>query len=151
MVRHALGRDQLQGLAGLGRAVLSDRSPDRYEAVLVIDQIDVDFVKIGQAVDVKFDEFPLKTFRGRIEEIAKSDLDIAPPELSNKAAGKLSTETDPSGSERPMNVSYQATVPLDDVDVRLLTGFRGRAKIYTGSRTLGQIIWRGLLETLRFG
>lgn len=124
--------------------------PDRLEAVLVIDQSDIEFVRQDQTVQIKLDEYPTRTIRGKINEIAKIDLKVAPRELSNKSGGELSTETDKGGAERPMSASYQALVPIENFDRQLLSGYRGRARIHTGNRTLGQMLVRYLLETLRF-
>ena len=125
--------------------------PEKMEAVLIIDQSDLEFVDVGQQVEIKFDEYPMKTAYGTVEEIAKTDLKVVPREVSSRAKGDLTTETDASGNERPMSASYQIRVPIENFSPKLLSGFRGRAKIHTPSRTLGAVIVRYLFKTFRFG
>ncbi|MFV2068520.1 MAG: hemolysin D [Pirellulales bacterium] len=124
--------------------------PAKVEAMLVIDQADADMVAIGQQVAVKLDAFPNRTFHGHIVELAKTSMKVAPRSLSNQAGGDLATVTDASGQARPLNTSYGARVPLDDVDQPLPQGLRGRAKIYTGWQPLGSRIGRFLYHTFHF-
>ena len=120
--------------------------PQRWRATLVIDQAEVDFIAKGQLVEIKLDELPHDTFRSskreevvvEIDEIAADELSVSPRNLSAKVGGELPTETDASGSERPLNPSYQARVFLDDPDGLLRPGLRGRAKIHTADQTLGR-------------
>lgn len=125
-------------------------NPTAMQAVLVIDQSEVEFVRPGQEVDLKLDELPLETFQGTIEEVASLDLAISPRSLSNKSGGELATETDASGVERPQSTSYQARVPLDDTDHIFRIGLKGRAKIHVGSLTLGQRLVRWAKQTFHF-
>ncbi|OHB78884.1 MAG: hemolysin D [Planctomycetes bacterium RBG_16_64_10] len=124
--------------------------PRRLEAVLVIDQSDIERIVIGQEVEVKLDALPGRTFAGRIEEMARTNLQVAPRSLSNQAGGDLATRTDAAGVTHPLSTSYRARVPLDDVDVALQLGLRGRAKVHAGWQTLGRRLWRYLSHTFHF-
>jgi putative peptide zinc metalloprotease protein len=76
---------------------------------------------------------------------------IAPKRLSTKTQGELRTRQDPvTGTERPMNPSYQARVPVDDTEGVLLPGLRGRAKIHTPGQTLARRFWRLITRTFNF-
>jgi len=122
--------------------------PARLDALLVLDQADVKFVRKGQRVRMQLDELPGKILGGTITEIAKTDLKVAPREL---ATGRdLPIRVDEQGIPRPVETSYQARVTLDDHDRRLLTGTRGRAKILAGSQSLGRRLCRYLGRTFRF-
>ena len=125
-------------------------NPGKMEAVLVVDQTEIGFIRQNQLVEISLDEYPGEIWTGRISEIATIDLQVAPRSLSQKGGGGLSTETDAAGAERPSSVTYQARVALENKDERLLPGFRGRAKIHVGSRTLGAAVLRYLAKTLRF-
>jgi putative peptide zinc metalloprotease protein len=125
--------------------------PRQLEAVLVIDQMQIDFIGEGQLVEIMLDEYPGEVWSSRIDEIAEVDLQRIPRELSVEAGGELAGSADDSGEARPASTSYQARVSLDNADQRLLPGFRGRAKIRIGSRTLGKAIWRYLAQTFRLG
>jgi len=124
--------------------------PHQLEAQLVIDQADVEFVRPGQAVEILLEQLPGRRFAGEIEEIARQELKIAPRQLSGKAGGRLATESDSSGRERPLSASYQARVPLDDADGLIRAGLRGRARIRVGSQTWGQWLWRYATQTFHF-
>ncbi len=123
--------------------------PRKLEAVLTVDQGEIEFVQQNQQVDLKFDEYPLETWRGVISEIATRDLQVASREVSQKGGGELSTGSGPDG-ERPTSATYQARVPLDNRKLQLSPGFRGLAKIHAGYRPLGSIIYRAVMQAVRF-
>ena len=107
--------------------------PRSLEAVMVIDQGDIDFVKEGQAVDLRFDSLPGDTFKGKIERLSNSNLKVTPRRMSTKVpGGELPSHVDPdTGLETPQSASYQALVSIDDREGVLRIGLRGQAKIHT--------------------
>jgi putative peptide zinc metalloprotease protein len=123
--------------------------PQQMQATLVIDQSQMEFIRVGQAVEIKLDEYPGETFKGQIDEIARIQLQGAPAPLSRKAGGELNTETDETGQERPASASYPARVVLSDPQKRLVPGFRGRAKIQVGTRTAWRRFTRFLAGIIR--
>ncbi|QDV22049.1 biotin/lipoyl-binding protein [Aureliella helgolandensis] len=123
--------------------------PNRMEAVLVVDQHDIDLVHEEIEVDIKIDSARLETFSGKIEKISKMEMRISPENLALQAGGRLDTEMDESGRMRPISTSYQARVPLEDVDVSLRSGYRGQAKIYVGWKSIGWRIYRFCARTFR--
>jgi len=126
-------------------------NPRQIEAVLVIDQADIEFVAPGQIVDIKLQELPHLTLQGPIREVASTDLKVASQRLSAKAGGELATKTDPdTGIERLLNTSYQARVPLENPESLLCIGLRGQAKIFTARQSLGQRLWRLIAHTFNF-
>jgi len=134
-----------------GEVICQVGDPRRMEALLVVDQVDIEFVRVGQEVEIKFDHLPTRTYRGEIVEISRKELTQSPQRLSIKAGGELATETDKSGRERPMSTSYQARVPLDGItDADLRIGLRGKAKIHADPLSLGSRIWRTIARTFRF-
>jgi len=114
----------------------------RMQALMVVDQDDVEYLAEKQVVDVNLDEFPSETLQGLIAEIAKEPLRVSPRHISNKAGGELVTKTDESSVERPMNTSYQVRVPLDGPDGLLRIGLRGRGRIHASPQTLAHRLWR---------
>jgi len=134
-----------------GTQLCSVGDPEQMEALLVIDQADIDFVAAGQSVEIKLDELPHDTFAGTIDTISEEEMEFSSKRLTAKAGGELSTQTDPeSGAERPMSTSYQASVPLPDPDRLFRIGLRGSAKIHVRPQTLGQRVWRILARTFNF-
>lgn len=124
--------------------------PTKMQAVLVIDQNDIEFIHTDQEVSLKLDSRPGELLPGKITEIANVDLKVSPRSLSNKSGGELATKTDESGKERPLSTSYQARVPIDDPEQLLVMGLKGRAKIYAGRLTLAQQAWRYISRTFNF-
>lgn len=125
--------------------------PRRLEAILVVDQGQIDLLREGQDVEIQLDQLPGRTLQGRVREIARDRLDYTPVQLSKKAGGQLDTQTDEQGLERPSEASYQARVfPLDDAAGLMRLGVRGQAKIHAGSQTLAEWFLRQFHATVRF-
>ncbi len=128
-------------------------TPNAFEAVLVIDQGDVQLVRIGQPVDLKLDSRRLSTFSGELTELSQSSLTSASTSLSSQTGGDLQTEIDPqTGAIKPRNVSYQGRVPLsaDELEILLRPGYRGSAKIHVAPMSLGTRLWRIIAQTFNF-
>src|SRR5262249_43519124 len=102
--------------------------PQKFEASLVIDQGDMEFVQAGQKVRIQLDQHPGRLLEGTIREIAEIDLKITPAELL--PAGTIPTRPDESGVYRPVGTVYQARVSLEPAETPLLIGEAGRAKVY---------------------
>ncbi|HZZ28742.1 MAG TPA: hemolysin D [Pirellulales bacterium] len=124
--------------------------PEKYEAVLVVDQSEIDQVFAGQHVKIMLDEQPGVTLHSQIAEISSDPMKVVPKALSSKAGGSLETKPDESGMLRPANISYEARVPLPDDNDNLLTGLKGQAKIDGPWHSLGWRAWRFLQNTFHF-
>jgi len=122
----------------------------RFEAALVVDQSEMEFVARGQAVDLKLDAFPWQTITGTIDEIAETSMEAGPERLSVKAGGSVPTRTDEAGRELLISTSYEALVTLDDPEGVFTPGMRGTARIRVGSRTVGQWLMRLVWQTFNF-
>ncbi|MEM9366337.1 MAG: hemolysin D [Planctomycetota bacterium] len=127
-------------------------SPDAFEAVLIIDQGDRQFVRLEQDVDLKLDSHRLETYQGKVNDISKEPLKAASSSMSNATGGDLQTEIDPrTGQIKPRSVSYQARVPIDTRAMPMLRpGFRGSAKIHVDPMSLGARLWRLIITTFNF-
>ncbi len=121
-----------------------------FEAVMVVDQSEVEFLKPGEPVDLKIDAFPFRTFTGNVEQIAETHIESGSERLSVKAGGQVPTKTDESGRETPISTSYEVLMTLDDPDGTFTPGMRGTARIKVGSRTVGQWLLRLLWQTFNF-
>jgi putative peptide zinc metalloprotease protein len=97
--------------------------------------------------DIMIDSARLSTFSGNIAKISEMEMKVSPENLSLQSGGRLDTEMDSSGRLRPISTSYQARVPLEDVEVPLRAGYRGQAKIYVGWKSLGWRIYRFFTRT----
>ncbi|MFO1066119.1 MAG: hypothetical protein U0892_19840 [Pirellulales bacterium] len=125
-------------------------NPENMEAVLVVDQHDIDLIREGIEVDMMIDSARLTTISGRIAQISQMDMRETPAHLATAQGGTLDVEMDKSGRLRPISTSYQVRVPLEKVDVPLRAGYRGQAKIYAGWKSLGWRFYRFLARTFRF-
>lgn len=121
--------------------------PNRLEAMLVVNQTDIEFVRVGQRVRLQLDQLDGRYLRGRIAEISKIDIETAPPELV--AAGNLPVRNDADGTTQLVGVFYQGNVTIDDHPHKLLPGAAGRARIHAESRSLARRILRYLSSTFR--
>jgi putative peptide zinc metalloprotease protein len=126
-------------------------SEGAFEAVLMIDQGDVQLVREGQDVDLKLDSRRLATFSGAITEKSQEPIGSASTSLSSQTGGDLQTEIDPTtGMVKPRSVTYQARVPLEPGEIPMRPGYRGSAKIHVDPMSLGNRLWRVIAKTFNF-
>jgi putative peptide zinc metalloprotease protein len=130
-----------------GISVCQIGDPRHLEAILTIDQSDMEFVRKGQTVDIMFEQLPGRRFRSQIAQIAQLDMKTMPQSLSSKSGGDLVTRQDQSGRERPDSATYQGSASIEVEEGELLVGATGTAKIHTGYRTVAQRAWRYLCQT----
>ncbi|MEM6471348.1 MAG: HlyD family efflux transporter periplasmic adaptor subunit [Planctomycetota bacterium] len=126
---------------------------DDFEAILAIDQGDVQLVREGQDVDMKLDSQRLSQFAGVISEKATEPLRMTSTSMSSQTGGDLQTEIDPTtGQVKPRSVTYQARVPIDSLPkgLPLRPGYRGSAKVHVDNKSLGQRLWRVISKTFNF-
>ncbi|MFO0905965.1 MAG: hemolysin D [Pirellulales bacterium] len=125
--------------------------PQSLEAVLVVDQADIDTVRIGDEVRVQLEAYPAKIVTTKVEKIAHDALEASPPSLSIQHGGELDTRTDAAGVARPLNPSYQVrTGVLPHEDMFLQVGMRGKAKISTPWKPLSHRVYKYLSRTFHF-
>lgn len=125
--------------------------PEQLEAILVIDQADIDFVLPGQEVEILLDAYTGRSIKTKVEAIADEPLRIAPTPLSSQAGGSLDTYTDKTGALRPLHTSYPARADLaKGEDQAVQIGMRGRAKVYTKWQSLGRRLYRYCARTFHF-
>lgn len=125
-------------------------NPAELEAVLAVDQKDMDFVSENQEAIIVLDALTDLKLTGTIVEIARSEMKATDPSQSKGSGGELATRKDARGIERPASATYQARVPIENDHGNIKLGYRGKAKIRAGRTTLGSILWRYLVTTFRF-
>jgi len=124
--------------------------PGELEAILAIDQEELDFVAAGQPVELLLHQLPGEKLAGQIDRLADEAMQAVPARLTTRAGGRLATTTDANGVERPLSVVYQANVPLTDSTRRIAIGATGLAKIHAGYQPPYQRLWRAACRTFRF-
>ena len=85
---------------------------------VAIDESDVPLVHLGQTVAIKFDSFPTRTWRGRVE--------IVSPQAQAGDGQRF----------------FYARIPLDNQSAVLRAGMEGRAKIFDGYHSAGYVLLR---------
>jgi putative peptide zinc metalloprotease protein len=124
--------------------------PNDWDAVLVIDQDDVDLVEEGQEVHLMLEESAYHVFVGTIANRATDALATASPRLASTNGGPLPAQAQPDGTLRPLSTSYQAIARLDNRHGLLRNGLIGRARIETRPRTLWERLYRYFSRTFNF-
>jgi putative peptide zinc metalloprotease protein len=120
--------------------------PRRLQAMLMIDQAEIEFVEVGEHVTLCLDETPGEFLEGTITEVAEDDSQIGPRQF--EAAGPTASLS-ASGNSRARVTAYRARVEFALGEERLLLGGQGRAKIAVPSRSLGWRLYRFLSRTFR--
>ena len=146
----ALAKKNIGATFAEGTVLCMVGDPDHFEAVMIVDQSEVEFVQSKQRVDLKLDAFPFETFRGAVDEIAETHIEVGSERLSVKAGGSVPTTTDEMGREVPISTSYEVLMQVDDAENVLTPGMRGTARIEVGNRTVGQWLLRLFWQTFNF-
>jgi putative peptide zinc metalloprotease protein len=159
----ALAEDQLPGWSGSPFAPSNSEAyftqgdvlcvvgePKQMEAIIVVDQGDIDLIQIGDEVELMLESARLNSVLGKISRISQSEMKESSENLSIQAGGNLNTAQDETGRVRPISTSYQATVPLEPGHVPLRASYRGKAKVHLEWRSLGWRLWRFCIKTFNF-
>jgi putative peptide zinc metalloprotease protein len=124
--------------------------PNSWEAVLVIDQDDIELVREGQEVRLMFEESAYHIFVTTIENSSRNVMDEAPARLASTNGGPLPAQAEPDGTVRPLSTSSQASALIDNRSGLLRNGLIGRARIETAPRTLWWRLTRYISRTFNF-
>jgi hypothetical protein len=117
-------------------------------ATLLVEQNDIEFVRVGDEVELQFDQFKGRVISGVVESIARTGTELVTPQLV--ASGQAATKQDDSGGLRPTVTSYEATVTLSGFDSPAIVRGSGRARVLAQPRSLGQRFGRYLARTFRW-
>ena len=117
------------------------------DALLVVPQSDMQFVKIGQRVRLCLDQAGTTTWYGSVANIASEQIDGIPPALAGDRRVAVRTN---GGEQELAEISYYIQVLLDEQPPGIRHGSCGSAKIEAGNVTLGALLWLKLQSTFRF-
>jgi putative peptide zinc metalloprotease protein len=124
--------------------------PYEWDAVLVVNQRDMDLVREGQEVRLMFNESAYHVFVSQLESVADDEMEAVSPRLSSTSGGSVPAQHDPSGAVKPITTSYQAEVRLDNSLGLFRNGLTGTARIKTEPRTFASRLWRYIKRTFNF-
>ena len=124
----------------------------KLSAVLAIDQSEIEFVRSDQPVKLVCWQDQTRVLESRTDKISPVEMKVAPPSLSSRFGGGLQTQQNSAGEDQPLSTTFLVKVPLDLAgdEAVVFPGGTGRAKIRTGSQTVGSRIWRLICQTFRF-
>ena len=122
--------------------------PARQDALLLVDQNAVEFVRPGQRVQLRFLSAPGELREGQVEEIASSRSEVVPRELT---VAQLAPVRHTSAGSAPAEVSYEVRVRLLEETASQTFGAAfyspGKARIACGTQSLAARFWRLLRNT----
>lgn len=137
--------------AALGEGVLICRVGDQcqLQAIIDVDQSNIEFVCPEQVVELKFDALPSDTFVTQVAHVAQLERERRRQSEQN---GPLARGDNPEGGvyRKSLNTKFQASAPLVDGEEILFAGATGKARIRAGYQTIAQRLWRYLSQTFRF-
>jgi putative peptide zinc metalloprotease protein len=138
---------------GDGKPLCEIADPKHLRALMILDQGDVDLVKENKhpRAWVKVYGLGSRTIESQVRLIARRNLDELPPELSNMAGGEVAAKPDPkTGHVNPISAVFEVSIPIDNADLTLQPGLRGKARIDAGYASFGWWLWRLLAKTFHF-
>jgi len=124
--------------------------PSKMEAILAIDQADVEFVRADQTVSLRVNQLPGERFSSLTPGPTPTRMEQLPRSLSSRYGGPMIGRLDSNGREIPESTCYLLSVPLDIHSETVLDGATGQARIRTGTQSMGQRLWRVVCQTFRF-
>ena len=117
--------------------------PRQHDALLLIPQDAVEFLKVGQSVRLQFASHPGRVRTGQVEEIAATRAESVPRELD---IARLVATRQSSQGLVPAEVSYEIRVRLTDHGNAALFS-PGQARVACAMQSLGSRFWRLLRHT----
>ena len=123
-----------------GKAFCEIGDPHHLEAHLLMDQSDIDLIRVDNTAWVKVYGKSEITYKSHVSEIATRNRDEVPTEMSNMAGGEIASKPDKkTGSAKPITPVYEVIIPLENPHLKLEPGLRGFAKIDGGTSYPGMV------------
>ena len=122
---------------GDGKTFCEIGDPHHLEAHLIVDQSDINLISPDRQAWIKIYGKAETTYKSRVAEISKRNIEEIPGELSNLGEGEVAAKADPkTGAAKPQVPVYEVIIPIDNPDLVLEPGLRGFAKIDGGTYTV---------------
>lgn len=127
---------------------------DRYEAIVILDQSDVQLVKPQQPTKFCMEQYRDQVLQGHVLYSSHDELEIVPRELSQTNGGPIAIKPIAAGGEKPLLKSFEVYATIDlkplGTSVQLGDGFCGSAKINVGTASLGEMAVRYVRNLINF-
>ena len=124
--------------------------PKSLEVVLAVTEEQMEFLRLGQKVDLQFSHTSGRRFSAKIERIASTKMEEVNPALDARFGGPLISEFNSEGQSQPLQPTYEVVCRLMNETDDVLIGMTGQARIHAGHRSLGQRFFRYLAQTFSF-
>jgi putative peptide zinc metalloprotease protein len=138
---------------GQSKPLCQVADPTKLKAVMILDQSDVDLVTENNHPKawLKIYGTGSRTIESHVKEVAKRNREDLPPELSNAIGGEIAAKPDSkTGEVKPLSAVFEVSIPVDNSDLKLEPGLRGKARIDAGHASLGWWLWRLITKTFHF-
>jgi len=122
-------------------------NPGQLEAVLAIDESQIEFVRPGQEANILLDQLPGSAIRAQIKETSTQDARSAGRSAVAKHGSGLPTRSRASDPNQPIEPAYQASCHIDDPAGQIVVGGTGQARIFAGYQTLAYRFRRYIART----
>jgi putative peptide zinc metalloprotease protein len=112
---------------------------NRWEAVMLVNEHDIRFLKEGQPVKLLTDSQANHRIASQVESIARKESEQVPGSLSKQYGGSIQLQTQTKteeGNSRPADEHFEVRAVLPDSEFELSSGLRGTAQIRVGSKTM---------------
>ncbi len=127
-----------------GYELMSVVGDDSWDAEIVLDQSEVERIRVGAQVKLALETLPSKKFAGTVSDISRTQWD-------EQFNAQRRDDPDASHQKGPLTTSYMVRVKLDPTDdVTLITGAVATARIEASKISLVNRTWRWLSGLLRF-
>jgi putative peptide zinc metalloprotease protein len=114
--------------------------PDAFDALLVVDQVDIPEVRPGQRVRLRIPQAGASGSEGRVREVAARALDASPEALVH--SGQLASRVGADGLVRPVRPVYEVRVEITNPPAALAVASAGDARIDAGSMNAARRVLR---------
>lgn len=115
-------------------------APAQFDALLVVDQVDVPYVRVGQMVRLGLAQGGPDVCAGRVVEVATRTLETLPEPLVRD--GRLPSRVGPGGLVVPVRPVYEVRVEIDDPAFLPVVGGTGEGRIEVGRMTAARRLLR---------
>lgn len=134
------------------QTLLAQVAPDmnRWEALILVDQEEVEFTHVGQTVKVWLANFPGQVFRTSVAEVAVDPLRILPPQMASPRGGPIEATATEGGQFKATSAKYLVVAAMDNPGQLLVKDLTGVARIHVGYRTVGSRLGRFFAQTFNF-
>ncbi|TWU31546.1 site-2 protease family protein [Novipirellula artificiosorum] len=128
-----------------GTTLCTIGSANRYEAMVLLEQPEIQFVEVGQSVSIHLPNRGRGSTTGQVTEVAASPIDELPIELTSRG---LIVSNDSAGQTFAGSF-FQVRIAIDVDDLPIAIGSTGNASIDTARRSLFARICEWIRHSMR--